>query len=233
MKYDLHPFEGRHYQPLVQDSAFWAKEEPEYLLKGSERLGLDRAKAILDGIGDRKGSLLDIGCNIGFMTFLAQNRGYRTTGIDNDIHQQVRKFTDLSSIETAKRLRDVYGLRPEFIAGDYIKEITGRVWDHVLYLNVWHHHLTGYHLSDFQRMSIAAAEAVLKKVWAATVQTMHFEMDGFIDPVVQAGWGLENIAANLERVCGVKPTAVYLSSDAWSHPRTVWRLDKPVAGVGS
>ncbi len=226
MEYDLRQFEGKHYQPLIRDDRFWATEDAKFLLGGSERLGLDRAKVILDGLDDRKGTLLDIGCNIGFMTFMAQNRGHQATGIDNDIHQRVRQYTELSSIGTAKKLCDVYGLRPEFISGDYLKEIEGRTWDHVLILNVWHHHLTGYHLTDFQRLGVSGAEGVLKKIWAAARQTLHFEIDGYIEPIVAAGWGNEVVAANLERVCGVKPKAIYVSPDAWSHPRTVWRLDK-------
>lgn len=227
MKYLIPDVQGTHYLPLVKDSLFWQTEDPQYLSPVSERLGLDRVKAVLDDGELQKGTLLDIGCNTGLMTFMAQNRGHRSTGVDNDIHQKVLGFTPVSSIDTARNLCSIYGLQPEFIKGDYVGLINQqRCWDYILYLSVWHHHLFGYGRSAFQRMSVSEAEDVLRRVWEVAKVALYFEIDGFLDEVLAAGWGQSRIAANLERVTGCRPTAIHVSPDGWAHPRTLWRLEK-------
>lgn len=228
MKYQLNNLQGKHYQSLVLDSDFW-QGYSEKFLAGGERICVDRIRAIFNEIGqlgeDCNDTLLDIGCNIGLFTFVAQNEGLKATGVENDIHTNVKKFTGLSSIDTAKKLVDIYKLYPTFIEGDYITMLD-KQWDYVLYLSVWHHHLLGYGHTDFQRMEVVEAEKKLAQVWQATKRVMYFEIDGFINGVVNAGWGQENIAKNLLRVCGVKPIEISSSLDGWKHPRTIFKLQK-------
>ena len=225
MKYDIAKYEGRHYQPLVTDSEFWTTLDAKYLSGNTERMCVDRIRAIFGRIKP-PGTLLDIGCNIGLFTHYAHKQGFQATGIENDYHVAVKRFTDKSAIGTAKALNAIYGLTPEFIEGDYIKEVERRAWDYVLYLSVWHHHLMGYGRSELQRMSRREAEGVLKKVWAATKKAMIFEMDGFMWPVVLCGWGQWRIKKNLKRLTGVEPVAIFESPDGWAHPRTIWLLEK-------
>ena len=225
--YNLKPIKAKHYQPLVLDEKFWSTEDKKYLDDCGERLCLDRATIIFDSIGKKEGkSVLDIGCNIGFFCHFGQNRGLQMTGVENDIHQNVKKFTELSSVETAEKLNKIYGLDPEFLNKDYIKVVEERKFDYILYLSVWHHHLLGYGHTDFQRMITAEAEKIFLKVWKATKTAMFFETDGFISQLVERGWGDAELIDNLRRLTGKTPKLIHTSPDGWANPRKMWRINK-------
>jgi len=58
--------------PEFEDSNVWRKS-PE------------RAKMVLDSLGDVEGKrILDLGCNVGFFSFLLSQRGAYVTGIEID-----------------------------------------------------------------------------------------------------------------------------------------------------
>lgn len=226
--YNLGKIKAKHYQPLVKHHNFWNLETDNYLDLCGERSCLDRALAIYNSIGvakDKK-SVLDIGCNIGFFCHFGQNKGFDCTGVENDIHENVKHFAGKSSIETAKELSKIYNIHPEFINGDYIELVEKRRFDYILYLSVWHHHLLGYGHTDFQRMSKDEAEQVFLNVWKATKVAMFFETDGFIKQLVDNGWGEDMVVENIRRLTNREPKLIHTSPDGWANTRKVWRINK-------
>ncbi|MCA9328927.1 hypothetical protein KC959_04075, partial [Candidatus Saccharibacteria bacterium] len=226
-------YENTHYQPTITNNKAWEKikkldfDIPEGWLEKGERDSFDRIKLLAKDIKD-KGTVFDIGCNIGFFAHVLQFLGNKVTGIDNDVHVDVKQFTQKSSIDTARDLNKKYGSDVEFIEDDFIKFLEGtkRSWDYVLFLSVFHHLFIGYGYSDFNRLSSVEAVKTLQLIDKHTDKALYFEMDEKVGHPY--GWGsTEEVVANIKMFTSFDVVEVLdVSKDAWAEGRTLIRCSR-------
>src|SRR5680860_199586 len=232
-------FDDTHYQPIITNNEAWQKikkldfDIPDDWAKGGERDCFDRAEILAKDIV-KPGSVLDIGCNIGFFSHILQYLGNKVTGIDNDVHVDVKKFTKKSSIKTAKNLNVNYGLGVEFIEADFINYLknTKKKWDYVLFLSVFHHFFIGYGYSDNEKMSSVEAVSVLQLVDRHTAKNLYFEMDEKVG--ASFGWGsTREVQENIKMFTSFdKVEVLTVSEDGWAEGRTLFRCSRSQKEIG-
>jgi 2-polyprenyl-3-methyl-5-hydroxy-6-metoxy-1,4-benzoquinol methylase len=169
-----------HYQPYVYNPNFWSSMDEKFLTGSPERNCIDRLKVIDFNITDYSGSLLDIGCNIGFFCHYFAEKGLNTHGVDNDNHVKTKKFTDKGSIETANRLKEIYKHDNSLFTNvDYLSILDDNTnYDYIIYLSVWHHHFYGYsHNKNLNMFTKEKNIAILDKIINKTKKILFFEYD--------------------------------------------------------
>lgn len=226
-------FDNTHYQPIIKNNKAWEKiKKLDFNISndwvdGGERDCFDRIDVLAKDI-KKNGSVLDIGCNIGFFSHILQYLGNRVTGIDNDVHVEVKQFTKKSSIQTAKQLNDEYGLGVEFIEADFIDYLrnTDRKWDYVLFLSVFHHFFIGYGYSDQEKMSSVEAVSILQLIDRHTEKALYFEMDEKVGH--SFGWGsTREVLENIKMFTTFDEVEVLsVSEDGWAEGRTLFRCTR-------
>ena len=226
-------FDNIHYQPIINDDRAWKKIKkldfniPDEWVERGERDSFDRVKLLASDITS-KGTVLDIGCNIGFFAHVLQFLGNKVTGIDNDVHVEVKKFTEKSSIDTARSLNKKYKLDVEFIEDDFVKylESTDRQWDDVLFLSVFHHLFIGYGYSDFKKLDSSEAVKILQLIDRHTEKNLYFEMDEIVGSPF--GWGSEEeVIRNIKMFTTFdKIDTLAVSKDGWAKGRTLLRCSR-------
>jgi len=97
--------------------------------KGSDRLDLIRG--FLGPIRERRLSVLDVGCNIGYYSFHLARQGFEVVGVESDAQH----------FEVAESLRQMYGLDVELWQGPFESYAPARRFDVVLGLTVFWHFL--------------------------------------------------------------------------------------------
>lgn len=221
-----------HYQPIVKDKRYWEEIKkgnfniPAEWLEGGERGCIDRIAIISEDIKE-PGSLLDIGANIGFISHSMASLGNKVTAVENDVHVNVKKFINKSSIETGKSLNKKYGLDVEFVNADFIKYLkeANRSWDYTLFLSVFHHLFIGYGYSENNKFSPADTVAVLQLIASRTDKVMYFEMDENVGE--EFGWGKADVAKNLLMYTDFDQIdKLTESKDGWKTPRSVYRCSR-------
>jgi SAM-dependent methyltransferase len=207
---------GKHYQPV------YTTMNPlgDVLLEG-ERKCIDRAEMILrdlSAIGITSGSLLDIGCNIGFFCHYFQSRGYSCTGYEDNSHVDIMQFTEKNSLETAEELSAHYGVYPKFTGASALTLLQAdHKFDVILCLSVAHHWFVGYGHSDKDKMGDEVIEKILQSFCAMANKAIYFEFGDF------GGWAQSDVPRHLERLTGITPVRIGVS-DGYEADRVVWRL---------
>ena len=208
----------KHYQPI-----YTSINPIGHLIHDGERKCIDRAQMIytdLQTLGIASGSLLDIGCNIGFFCHYFQSRGYACTGYEDNSHVQIKQFTDRNSIEVARRLSIHYDVHPQFREQSALTLVdSDELFDIVLCLSVAHHWFIGYGYTDKDKLLTSKIENVINKLSKISRRVTYFEFGD----VGAAGWGASEIPAHLKMITGAEAVKIG-SSDGYEGPRVVWRL---------
>lgn len=147
--YDLNPvldlYRKDYYTPLVFSTRFWSNPTETYYYGGGRRsvkrlLFLDQGLKEHGTPGD---TLLDIGCNTGLFLYFFEKRGFVTTGIENGNQLEKDRKANVTIHSVTETLSQIYKSSTEFVYDDYLGYLkrTGRTFDHIFYLSVWHHHL--------------------------------------------------------------------------------------------
>ena len=183
---------GRHYQPMLRDPGAWQgivtrpdgdPLSPSESIAGN-RPSTDRAVLMRDdlvelGLLESRGSLLDIGCNIGFFCHYFESLGFQSTGVDNSSHNQSERFTLANSIAVARQLNQRYGLNSDFHDADAVDYLRGRKepFDVVLLLSVFHHYFLGYPLQSGKFDPMHEAREFIGQVQRITGRVLYLEYD--------------------------------------------------------
>ena len=218
-----------HYQPIVTNPQVWQQirrldfQVTSTDVIGGERGCFDRVAVIARDIQE-KGTVLDIGCNIGFFSHVLRALGNTVTGIEDDSHVTIKEFTKKSSIDTASALNEQYDLDVEFIKRDFITFLadTDRTWDYTLFLSVFHHLFIGYGTSEKNRFAPVEAVKVLQSVARHTAKTMYFEIDERI--LEDFGWGTEDVSENVKMYTDFnRVEKLHESLDGWKKSRGLFK----------
>jgi SAM-dependent methyltransferase/ADP-heptose:LPS heptosyltransferase len=113
---------------------------------------------------DKKLNVLDIGCNLGFFTFLVGYCGHNVLGIDSD-KLLIDCATKISNAGIGKD-----NIKFEHIDGnllEYLKSVKDDTYDYVLYMSV-HHHI-------YEQFSAEVADQILNEV-SRISKNMIFDM---------------------------------------------------------
>jgi SAM-dependent methyltransferase len=119
----------------------------------------DRWNVIAPHIGTEPGSVLDIGCNLGFFSFHAAEKNKMVLGVDANPFYQM----------TCNALRNVHEMRnASFIKSWIDEDFVSRMpaFDIIFHFSVFHHWVKAY--------GEARAKAMMKQT-AAKCQTLFFE----------------------------------------------------------
>lgn len=122
------------YQPL------YGSEDTEASVRGCE----DRWKAMETHLNG-KGSVLDIGCNIGYFSFKAAEKGHLAFGIEADPIY----LSTCNAVKTNKNVENAFFVKG-MVTPDFIKSMPS--YDVVINLSVFHHWVKAYGADTAQEM---------------------------------------------------------------------------------
>lgn len=204
----------RHYQPV-----YTSINPIGEVLQEGQRKCIDRADMIfrdLSTLGITDGSLLDIGCNIGFFCHYFQSRGYSCTGYEDDSHGM--RIADKKSIEAAEELSGHYDVYPKFIAASALSVIESEAkFDVILCLSVAHHWFGEYGHSAIDGMRHYDVERVLRSFYDMSKEVVYFEFGDI------GGWSRNDISGHLRRITSAEPVKIGISI-GYEGVRDVWRF---------
>lgn len=174
---------------MITESDF--AEEYDY-----ERVCLDRFMMMARDLylfGPKHGAtVLDLGCNIGFFCHSFQALGYKATGVENNIAQEVLEFSKRKPLDFAKELSERYKFHPTFIDADLIDTLkTCKATDVMLFLNILHHFFRGYASQGNVSLQIETVTELLKLVCSKVNRVMYMEINEHF--AEEFGWGRQDI----------------------------------------
>lgn len=191
------------------------QDDPNFMkLVLPNRQCIDRGKMIIKAIENLpKGSTcLDIGCNVGWFTFMLQEKGFEATGVDFDKSGDMRphdwKNGTSGKIEFCRLIGELGHLQPKFDFADVTVDYLSKMpeYDVILALSILHLYFTQHHVSRDYWFKLF--ENICKK----TKSILIFETSGNI--LNNIGVGSFNEFAELaKRVGKFKSTDVIGVSD--------------------
>jgi len=137
------------YQPI------FGKNDIEGLTRECE----DRWNVFSQYMPNEKGSVLDIGCNIGYFSFKSAQLGHFSYGIESD----PLNYTICNAIKSAKNVKQAVFIK-YLIDLDYLKRMP--TFDTIINLSVFHHWVKAYGENKAQEMM---------KILAQKCQCLIFE----------------------------------------------------------
>ena len=125
-----------------------------------EKSTFDRWQAIHEDLSLEKGTMVDIGCNVGFFTMKFAEKGFFSLGIDGDSE----------NIYVANLARQVGKVDQSafmncFLTPDNVTDLPDV--DVITFFSVWHHWIGLYGLDK--------ARAMLAVLWSKTKHSLYFE----------------------------------------------------------
>jgi|TARA_Y100000294_G_scaffold175100_1_gene194471 O-antigen chain-terminating methyltransferase len=140
----------KFYQPI------YGKEEKS---KAVSRACIDRWKAIVPFLREVKGSVLDIGCNIGYFSFMASKEGCISFGVEADNFN----ITCCHAIKAETLAKNCMFMKKK-VDMDFVRKMP--FFDVILSLSVFHHWVKSY--GDQQAIE-------MMKILASKCRAMIFE----------------------------------------------------------
>lgn len=138
----------RYYQPLYG-------AETQQTTRACE----DRWVVISKYMDDKAGAILDIGCNLGYFTFKASEKGKMAMGVDTDPFYIIA----CNTVKSVKEMRDSFFLRA-FVTKSFLQKMP--FYDTVFNFSVFHHWVKAYGKDEAIEMM---------KILSLKTQTLFFE----------------------------------------------------------
>lgn len=225
----------RYYQPEDLTPRQWqlideGDIEPFLALhtkKVLDRVCVDRAIMIRNAAQQhfslQAKTILDLGCNTGFFSHYFSRLGMRATGIDSNSHNAIKgttKDAKVSTIATARRLNERYGVDATFVEGEIFSYLEDAPeFDVVLCLSLFHHFFDvrkGYGTKEKRNL-----DQLFKQIASKAKRLLYFEIDHRIAD--QYGWSEARLPELLQKKGNFKKVnLVGASFDAYCKYRNIY-----------
>lgn len=199
----------------------WSEVDHALTEQEYERLGLERALAIVSDLFIRFGSLqglqiLDVGCNNGLFAKTLATLGCCVVGIDNaDINDQ-GLYGDLQTEAVSQGFEFHQIDLQDFLRSD------DRLWDCVLLLSVTHHWETGYAMSGKRRYVDEDIRCIFNTLLQRTKRSIYYECP-FNEPGFAPNAGIAFLLRHLADLPRMKLLGQTIGPNGYL--RELWNLE--------
>lgn len=199
----------------------WSEVDHALAKQEYERLGLERALAIVSDLFIRFGSLqglhiLDVGCNNGLFAKTLAALGCCVVGIDNgDINDQgLYGYLQTESVSRGFEFHQID--LQDFLRSD------DRFWDCVLLLSVTHHWETGYAMSGKRRYVDEDIRRIFNTLLQRTKHSIYYECP-FNEPGFAPNAGIAFLLRHLADLPRMKLLGQTIGPNGYL--RELWNLE--------